>query len=223
MLLRPPIAIVAAGGFGREVAWLIEEMNADTPRYDFVGFLDDHATSTPEGFPVLDSVAGWLARGRRDVQLVCAVGEPAARMKVVERLESAGCRFATLVHPMVRQSRFVEIGSGSIVCAGTILTTKIRLGRHVIVNLDCTVGHDTSLDDFNSLMPGVHVSGDVHLGCGVYAGTAASFINGITVGAWTVIGAGAVVSSDLPGGQVAVGVPARVIKANPRAPHEAGA
>lgn len=219
-MARTPIVVVAAGGFGREVAWLIEEINADAPTYEFLGFLDDHATSTPEGLPVLDTVGGWLARDRRDVQLVCAVGEPATRLKVVARIEQAGLAFATLIHPTVRRSRFTQIGAGSIVCAGNIFTTNIRIGRHVIVNLDCTIGHDSLLDDFNSLMPGVHVSGDVHLGRGVYVGTGACFINEITVGAWTVVGAGAVVSSNLPGGQIAVGVPAKAIKANPRAPQQ---
>lgn len=219
-MANAPIAVVAAGGLGREVAWLIEEINHSEPAYEFLGFLDDHVTATPEGWPVLGTVDDWLSRGRNDVQLVCAIGEPTTRKTVVERLGLAGLPFATLVHPTVNSSRFVEIGAGSIICAGNILTTNIRLGRHVIVNLDCTIGHDSTLDDFTSLMPGVHVSGQVHLGKGVYAGTAATFVNDITVGAWTVVGAGAVVSSSLPAGQIAVGVPAKVIKPNPRAPRE---
>jgi sugar O-acyltransferase (sialic acid O-acetyltransferase NeuD family) len=215
-----PIAIVAAGGFGREVAWLVEEINAERPTYEFVGFLDDSATSTPEGWPVLGTVDAWIAAGRRDVHLVSAIGEPTTRLQVADKLARAGAAFATLVHPTVRRSRWVEIEAGSIVCAGCILTTNITLGSHSIVNLDCTIGHDSRLGPGSSLMPGVHVSGEVTLGRGVFIGTGANLINRVTVGDWAVIGAGAVVSRSLPGGQIAVGVPATPIKPNPRAPQD---
>lgn len=213
-----PIAVVAAGGLGREVAWLIDEINAERPTYDFLGFLDDSLTSTHEGWPVLDTVDGWLASGRDDVQLVCAIGEPSARSRVVRRLDGGSAPFATLVHPTVRRSRWVELASGCIVCAGCILTTNIQVGRHSIINLDCTIGHDCRLAEFSSLMPGVHVSGDVTVGRGVYVGTGANIINGVAIGDWTVIGAGAVVSRDLPAGQIAVGIPARPIRSNPLTP-----
>lgn len=217
-MAKIPIAIAGGGGFGREVAWLIEEINAAHQTYDFLGFIDDGAPTNPERYPVLGTLDDWLGNRRDDVQLVCAVGEPTTRIRVVARLEQAGFAFATLVHPTVRRSRHVEIGVGSVICAGSILTTNIHLGRHVIVNLDCTIGHDARIADYASLMPGVHISGDVGLGRGVYVGTGACLINGVTVGAWTVVGAGAVVSSDLAGGQIAVGVPAKPIGPNPRAP-----
>ena len=213
-----PIAVVAAGGLGREVAWLIEEINSERRTYDFLGFLDDSLTATHEGWPVLDTVDGWLDSGHGEVQLVCAIGEPSTRSRVMERLDAAATRYATLVHPTVRRSRWVELAPGCIVCAGCILTTNIQVGRHTIINLDCTIGHDCRLAEFSSLMPGVHISGDVTLGRGVYVGTGANVINGVVIGDWAVIGAGAVVSRHLPAGQIAVGIPAKPIRSNPLAP-----
>lgn len=213
-----PIVIAAAGGFGREVAWLIEDINQAEPTWELLGFVDDSTSSLPEGYQVVDSIAGWLNQNRKDVSIVVAIGEPSSRRRVTMLLEQAGARFATLIHPTVRRSRFVTIAPGSMICAGCIFTTNIEIGRHSIVNLDCTIGHDSRLGDYSSLMPGVHVSGEVNLGEGVYVGTGANLINGINVGEWAVIGAGAVVSSDLPAAQICVGVPAKPIKANPRAP-----
>ena len=213
-----PVAVVGAGGHGREVAWLIEEINAEARQFEFVGFIDDAATATPEGYPLLGSVEAWLARRQSDVELVCAIGEPSTRAAVVARLDRAGARYATLVHPTVRRSRWVEIATGTMICAGSVLTTNVQVGPHAIVNLACTISHDARLGAFCSLMSGVHVSGHVTLGRGVYVGTGASLIQDVTVGDWTVIGAGAVVTSNLPGGQIAVGVPAKAIKPNPRAP-----
>lgn len=215
-----PLAIVGAGGFGREVAWLADDINQDKPTYDLVGFVDDGASSTPEGHPIIGTTDQWVSDGRTDVQLVCALGDPVTRWKVATRLSQAGFSFATLIHPSVKRSRHVRIGAGGMICADNILTTNIDIGAHALLNLDCTVGHDSKLADYISMMPGVHLSGDVTTDVGAYFGTGAVAINGVRVGAWSVIGAGAVVSSDVPRAMVAVGVPAKAIKPNVRAPQE---
>jgi sugar O-acyltransferase (sialic acid O-acetyltransferase NeuD family) len=215
-----PLAIVGAGGFGREVAWLADDINQERPTYDFVGFIDDSNTSTPEGYAVLGDTDRWIADGRTDVHIVCALGDPVARWRVATRLSAAGFRFATLVHPTVKRSRHVRIAPGAMICADNILTTNIDIGAHALLNLDCTVGHDSRLAEYVSMMPGVHISGDVITDIGAYFGTGAVAINGVRVGAWSVIGAGAVVSSDIPRAVIAVGVPAKAIKPNAHAPKE---
>jgi sugar O-acyltransferase (sialic acid O-acetyltransferase NeuD family) len=215
-----PLAIVGAGGFGREVAWLTDDINQEKPTYDFVGFVDDTAASTAEGHPILANTDQWISESRTDVQLVCALGDPVTRWKVATRLTHAGFTFATLIHPTVKRSRHVRIAPGGMICADNILTTNIEIGAHALLNLDCTVGHDSKLASYISMMPGVHISGDVTTEIGAYFGTGAVAINGVRVGAWSVIGAGAVVSADIPRGVIAVGIPAKPIKPNGRAPAE---
>lgn len=119
---------------------------------------------------------------------------------------------ATLIHPSVQISRFVKIKQGSVICAGSVLTTNITLGLASIVNPNCFIGHDTVLNNFVSLMPGVNVAGEVTLGEGVYMGLNACVINRTVVGEWSIIGAGATAVSDIPAYSLAVGVPARVVK-----------
>lgn len=209
-----PLVIIGAGGFGREVAWLVKEINDVQPEWDFLGFVDDHATGrTIEGYPILGTTA-WLKEAGHDrsVHVVCAIGDPRTRRRVVDPLEAAGLSFATLVHPSVRSSRWVEVGAGSIICAGTILTTNIQVGKHSILNLGCRVGHDTTLGDFCSMMPGTNIAGEVTVGEGCYFGLNACVINRTRVGEWSIIGAGAAVVRDIPPRVVAVGVPAKPIK-----------
>lgn len=207
------LVVLGAGGFAREVAWLVGSLNDVAPTWELLGFLDDAVERHGQvlnGTPVLGGIE-WLA-DHSEVYAVCAVGNPRVRKQLVERAARFGTRFATLIDPSVRHSRFVEIGEGSILCAGTILTTNIQIGRHVIFNLDCTVGHDAVIGDFCTVLPSVNVSGNVTIGEGCNVGTGAAIINDVAVGAWTVLGAGAVAVRDLPAGCTAVGVPARVIK-----------
>ena len=95
------------------------------------------------------------------------------------------------------------------------MTTNIELGCHVIVNLACTIGHDSILEDFVTIAPGVNISGNVTIGTGTDLGTGSKIIQGISVGSWTVVGAGAVVNRELPANVTAVGVPAKIIKERP--------
>lgn len=208
------LVIVGAGSFAREVAWLVEEINKVEPEWEFLGFVDDSVTGeTIEGYKVLCSVKE-LGRLSPRPMLVCAIGNPTTRKKIVEPLEEQGYQFATLVHPSVIMSRYVQIGHGSIICAGTILTTNIHIGKHCILNLNCKVGHDTRLGDYASLMPATNLAGNVTVGEGCYFGLNSAAINDLSIGEWSVIGAGAVVVKDIPLRVVAVGVPARPIRDN---------
>lgn len=205
------LLIYGAGGFAREVAWLAEEVGD----FHCCGFITDDEIVQGTLVNGLPTMSFEESTDRfRDAQYVVAVGSPALRRTLSERAEGAGLRPATMVDPRVRQSTSNEIGTGTIVCAGTILTTNVRLHRHVQINLDCTVGHDTVVEDFATLAPGVHVSGFVRVGKGAYLGTGAVVINGsqgevLEIGSGAVVGAGAVVTKSVPPGVTAIGVPAR--------------
>lgn len=207
-----PLVIVGAGGFGREVAWLVEDVNRVRPTWELLGFVDDHATGqTVEGYPILGD-RSYLATLSPWPWIVCSMGDPRVRKQVVEGLSAEGYQFATLVHPSVCMSRFVKIGPGSVICAGTILTTNVAIGSHAILNLGCRIGHDSVLGDFASLMPGTNIAGEVTVGDGCYFGLNACVINRVSVGEWSIVGAGAAVVKDIPPRVVAVGVPARPIR-----------
>ena len=99
-----------------------------------------------------------------------------------------------------------------MITAGSILTNQIRIGNHVHINLDCTIGHDAILQDFTTLAPGVHVSGNVAFGHGCYVGTGANILEKLHIGEWSIIGAGSTITKDVPANTTVVGLPGIVVK-----------
>jgi len=206
------LAIIGASGFGREVAWLIERINQKQVTWELLGFVDDNEQiqgGMIGGYPVLGN-CNWLKKQNYEIYAVCAIGSSKARIKVIQKLK--GIKFATVIDPSVLMSERITIGEGCIICAGTILTVEIGLGSHVIINLDCTVGHDAIISDFVTLYPSVNVSGNVILNECVEMGTGSQIIQGVKIGEGTIVGAGAVVIQDLPSKCTAVGSPAKPIK-----------
>jgi sugar O-acyltransferase (sialic acid O-acetyltransferase NeuD family) len=212
------IAIYGSGGFAREVAWLVESCNEAVLRYEIVCFIDDAEANhglVLNDVPVM-GLAEMTVRFPGSL-VVSGIGSPQIREKVMEKTTFAGLAFGTIIHPRAEYSRWIEIGEGTVICAGNILTTNVTLGRHVQINLDCTIGHDVVMGDYTTLAPGVHVSGWAHFGKRVYVGTGAVILQGtpdapLTIGEDAVIGAGAVVTKPVPSGVTVVGVPARPLQ-----------
>jgi sugar O-acyltransferase (sialic acid O-acetyltransferase NeuD family) len=211
----PPLVIFGAGGLGREVLLLLQQLNETQPTWTIRGFYDDQppTASTVAGLPYLGSSADLNATAE-PLAVALAVGNPSRRAAVVSRLTAPQLSFPALVHPSVALAAHqrIALGAGCIIQQGCILTCDIVLGCFALLNLGCTVGHDAALGDFCSLMPHANVSGAAQLGAGVYLGTNATVIQGVRVGENTILGAGAVAVRDLPANVTAVGVPARIIK-----------
>ena len=205
--------IIGAGGFGREVAWIVARINSIKPTWNLKGFIDDNETlwGSKEGEYHVFGGCECLST-LEDVYAVCAVGSSNVRKKIIEKLKDTSVKFATLVDPSVLYSNSVKIGEGAIVCAGTIITVNVNIGDHVIVNLDCTIGHDAVIDDFVTIYPSVNVSGNVLIGECSELGTGTQIIQGKKVISNTIIGAGAIVVKDCIESGTYVGSPAKKIK-----------
>lgn len=208
------IVIFGASGMGREAHQIIRDINRERATWNFLGFLDDDSANHGQqihGHPVFGG-SDWLIRNP-EPRVVVAIGNTRAKRAVVERvaaIPSAG--FATLVHPLAWVADEVALGEGSIVCPGARINCDVRIGRHVILNVGCTVAHDAVVGDYATIAPGAQVSGAVQVGAGADLGTNSTVIQGVRIGEWSVVGAGAVVVRDLAPNVTAVGVPAVRIK-----------
>lgn len=209
------IAIFGSGGFGREVLMLINQINEKKTIWNFVGFFDDgkEIGAMINGYPILGGLSELNNYNDSDLFVVIALGKPTTKKKVIDSITNNKVKFATLIHPSVNiQNYGLTVGEGTIITAGVILTVNIEVGNHVILNLSCTVGHDTRIGNYCSFMPSVNISGEVIIEEGVYVGTGAKIINQLSIGKWTTVGAGALVVKSLPSNCTAVGIPAKPMK-----------
>lgn len=211
------LIIIGSGGLGRETVWTAERINSVSPEWNILGFIDDNIQvqgQLIDGYRVIGTTAAVAKY--KDAYFVCAVGSAKIRKRIVEKVKAvADVKFATLIDPTCVCGRErTEIGEGCIICANTYVTLDIKIGSHVYIGGNSTVGHDSRIDDFVTVYPGANVSGSTYLGTGCEMGTGSKIIQGLSVGMNTIVGAGAVVVRNLPPDCTAAGVPARVIKSN---------
>lgn len=209
------IAIFGVGGFGREVLALIKDINKVEPIWNIIGFFDDGYEKgiMVNGYPNLGKTED-LNNWGTPLSLAVSIGSPVIKKGILDNISNPLIDYPTLIHPSawIGDKEFVEIGNGCIICAGVMITTNVKINDFVILNLQCTVGHDTVINNLAAFMPSVNISGEVNIGEGVYVGTGAKIINQLEIGDYTIVGAGAVVAKSLPAHCTAVGVPAKPIK-----------
>lgn len=210
------LVIVGAGGFARETASAIEAVNRHRPAWRLRGFLDDDPALHGRlrcGVPVLGPLS--MMDEFWDASVVVCVGNPRdyrSRARVVADLGLAVERYATIVHPAAQVGSGCLIGPGSVLLAGVVLTADVAVGSHVAVMPQAVLTHEDVVGDFATLAAGVRLGGGVRLGSGVYVGAGSLIREHVSVGAWSLVGMGAVVLRDVPPGEVWVGNPARRLR-----------
>lgn len=202
------VLILGAGGHAKVVV-----ATARAAGLEVLGILDDDVRKIGQtlfGVPVLGNLADLSQYA--GTQCIVAVGDNASRKRLFQDWEWRWITWRSLVHPSAFIDSSATLGKGSIIFAGATVQVDVRIGAHCIINTQASVDHDCCLGDFVHLAPGCHLAGNVTVEDGGFLGIGSSVIPGVTIGANAVVGAGAVVISDVPEGETVAGVPARNIR-----------
>lgn len=202
--------VIGAGGHAKVVVSTLQAAGVEVD-----ALLDDDPLKAGvqiAGVPVLHGLNGLEKLAFR-VRGVIAIGDNRLRRQLAGRFPQVD--WQTAVHPHAYVYPSVQIGVGTVVFAGAVIQPDAIIGKHCIINTGATVDHDCHIGDDCHIAPGCHLAGGVKLGEGVLMGIGSAAIPGVSVGAWTTVGAGGVVVDDLPAGVLAMGVPAKPHAPNP--------
>jgi sugar O-acyltransferase (sialic acid O-acetyltransferase NeuD family) len=216
-MTKKGIVVIGAGGMAREVRWLIEDLNAAEPQYEFLGYVvsDLNKVGPHDSKSKILGDYLWLQSNLTKVDAVTiGIGTPASRLKVARELKGmlGGVEFPSLVHPTaILDRKSAEIEEGVLVCAAVVATVNITLRAFALCNFGCTLGHEVTVGRGVVINPGANISGGVVLGDGVQVSTGAQVLQYLTVGEGATVGAGAVVTKNVLPGVTVVGIPAKVL------------
>lgn len=192
--------LIGAGGFAREI-------RAHMQDYSMKCFVDDeyYYENAEHIYPLseFDPVK---------YEALIAIGDPKQRYDMVQKLPKT-TKYFTFVHPSaLLLGNDIEVGEGSIICAGSIITTNVKLGAHAHINLNTTIGHDCEIGNYFTTAPGVNISGNCKIYDCVYVGTNAAIRQKITVHSLSTIGLNAGVVKDIEDTGTYTGVPAKKLE-----------
>lgn len=166
ILDRIKIAIIGAGGLGRDLRSLL----LGSGPYEFAGFWDDNTGSHPEVKGNIQALKDQVAQQH----VLIAVGNPQIRKKLYEELSKLNhLSFPTIVHEQafLGDKSTIQLGEGTVVFPGAVLTTDIKIGENVIIHAGCSLHHDTRIGAHSVIMPGVRISGGAQLGDESFVGS----------------------------------------------------
>ncbi len=207
------IAIYGAGGFGKEVACLIDRINAYGGDWQLIGFFDDSKR--------VDSSVSRYGKVLGGMDMLMGIDEPLAIAiaindnKVVRRIRESitnpNITFPNLIDPslFLVDGQTVKMGEGNIIQNDCMISCDVTIGNFNLFNDHVVVGHDNSIGDFNGLMPGAHLSGGITIGDNNLLGVASVVLQGMCIGNGVTLGANSVLMTQPKNNSTYLGVPAK--------------
>lgn len=212
--MNKPIFIIGAGGHAKV---LLESLRQN-PDVEIRGFLEIDNQLIGKSIltmPIYEQAAIFKKYTPKDIILVNGIGSisiPTLRGAQFKKLKKSGYQFFSVFHPTAYYSTDVVFGEGSQILARSTILTGSKIGVDTIVNTAASIDHDCNIGNHVHIAPGVVLSGSVTIDDFCHIGTGAKIIQGIHIGKNSLVGAGAVVISDLPPNSCVAGVPARIMQ-----------
>jgi sugar O-acyltransferase (sialic acid O-acetyltransferase NeuD family) len=196
------ISIIGAGGHSKVIIDIIRELG----NYNIVGIYDDNKNGYFSGIKIIGKISEI---NNTTDYFIIGIGNDKIRKKIAEEYHQL--KWATLIHPKTIIAKTAIIKEGSVVCAGAIIQTEVEVGKHCIINTNCSIDHESIIGNYCSICPSSTICGQVKVGESSFIGANSTIIQTIEVGKECIIGAGSVVIRNIHSNTKVVGNPAKII------------
>lgn len=206
------LLIIGAGSVGKFIAYNINQF---TESFEIIGFLDDDVRkhdSVIAGYKVLGSVEKLDQYSGSGIALVWGIAFPAMKKKLFQKYQNLSFEFPNFIAKTAWISEAVTFGKGCIVYPGTAINYETAITDFVVINMNCSLGHNCTIQSFTSLAPGVNLGGNTSIGCCVEMGIGASTVQSTVIGNNAIVGGQAMVVSNVSESDVVIGIPAKSCK-----------
>lgn len=206
------LLIIGAGSVGKFIAYNIHQF---TQTFEIIGFLDDDVSkhhASIAGYPVLGSVEKLHEFSGQGISLVWGIAFPSIKKKLFDQYQNLSFAFPNFIAKHAWISEGVTFGNGCIIYPGTTINYETKIDDFVVINMNCSLGHNCSIKSFSSLAPGVNLGGNTAVGSCVEMGIGSSTVQSTKIGDNATVGGQAMVVSNVSESDVVVGIPAKSIK-----------
>ena len=214
--MKRRLVVVGAGDFAREVLWTCSLLPPEHRAWQNICFVDDDLDGSRErlqrhqlAYPVITTNSEFFPN-QNDL-IICAIGDPRAKLDACELLQARGGCFTNVIHPGVAVGPGAMLGNGVIITQFSGVSVDVRIGNFVTINSFSGCGHDAVVEDGCTISAHCDITGHAHLERGVFLGSHAAVMPGVRVGAFATVAAGSVAFRNVKAGETVIGVPAKTI------------
>ena len=208
------IVIYGAGGFGREIACLLNRINSCSSTWNLVGFIDDgiEVGTKNEYGKVLGGVE-YLNEVTSPINVVMSIGKPQTVKTIIEKITNPLVEFPNIIAPdvVIMDPDNLTIGKGNVFCTGCLVSCNTQIGDFNSFNDYVSIGHDTVIGNYNAFMTATRVSGIVTIGDCNFFGVNSCMVQGVKIGNNTTLAAGSALIRRTKDGYTYIGVPATAL------------
>lgn len=205
--------IIGAKGFAKEILEILHQ-NKSLENLAFYDDMNDDVNGLLYNqFPILKSLEEAANYFRTvDYRYTLGIGNPKLRAALHEKFANIGGQLTSVISSKSEIGSYgVSIDEGCIIMGGVRISNDVKIGKGTMIYYNSVITHDVELGDFVEISPSVNILGRAQIGSFSHIATAAVVFPDIHIGKNVIIGAGSVVTKDLPDNCTAVGIPTKVI------------
>tara|TARA_R110002049_G_scaffold296797_1_gene485189 strand:+ start:21811 stop:22503 length:693 start_codon:yes stop_codon:yes gene_type:complete len=208
------ILIIGASGHAKVIVDIIEKQK----QYNIVGFLDTFKEKGEKLFEYTilgsENDLNEIVEQNNIVGCFVAIGDNCTRKIMSKKIAALNptIKFINAIHPNSTIGKEVELGHGIAIMPGVVINSDSKIGNFCILNTNSSLGHDGVMYNYSSISSGVRTGGNLRLNECSAVSIGATIIENIVIGKDTIIGAGSLVTKNIPSEVVAYGIPAKIIK-----------